>query len=81
MPKDRSGRQRERTLSAVLPLFTFTVSIVFSFLYTVIMAYLDVVSADIKLIFIMMLIVSNTAASTVALVFFLFFERRLKIHK
>jgi hypothetical protein len=80
MPKDRSGRQRERTLSAVLPLFTFTVSIVFSFLYTVIMAYLDVVSADIKLIFIMMLIVSNTAASTVALVFFLFFERRLKIH-
>jgi hypothetical protein len=81
MPKSKNGRKRERTLSAILPLFTFTVSIVFSFIYTVIMTYLDVVSADIKLIFIMMLIVSNTAASTVALVFFLFFEKRLELRK
>jgi len=81
MANSKTSVKKERTLSAVLPIFTFTVSVVFSFIYTVIMMYLDVVAADIKLIFIMMLIVSNTAASTVALVFFLFFDKRLKLHK
>jgi len=81
MAKGKTSVKKERTLSAVLPLFTFTVSVVFSFIYTVIMMYLDVVAADIKLIFIMMLIVSNTAASTVALVFFLFFDKRLKFKR
>ncbi len=81
MANSKTSVKKERTLSAVLPIFTFTVSVVFSFIYTVIMMYLDVVAADIKLIFIMMLIVSNTAASTVALVFFLFFDKRLKFKR
>lgn len=79
MKKSGQELKREKTLSAILPMFTFTVSVAFSFLYTVIITYLNVFHSDIKLIFIIMLIVSNTTASTVALVFFMFFEKRLKV--
>jgi uncharacterized Tic20 family protein len=68
----------EMNFRAVLPIFIFTVSVVFSLVFTVLMTYINAVQSDIKMIFIMMLIVSNVTASTVALVFFLFFEKRLK---
>lgn len=57
----------------LLPLFIITVCIVFSFLFTVMMVALGNVTADIKFLFLMLLVVSTTVASAVSIIFYTFF--------
>lgn len=74
MAKRKKSKTRNHTKTTVLlPLFIITVCIVFSFVFTVMMVPLGPLTADIKFIFIMLLVVSSTVASAVSLIFYLFF--------
>ena len=64
----------ELSPTGLLPLFIITVCIVFSFVFTVMIAPLSEIATDIKMIFIMMLVVSTTVASAVSLMFYIFFS-------
>jgi len=73
----KSKRRRggiELSATGLLPLFIVTVCVVFSFVFTVLMVPLSDIGADIKMIFIMMLVVSTTVASVVSLMFYVFFS-------
>jgi len=71
--KKRRG-DREFSATGLLPLFIITVCIVFSFVFTVLMVPLSEIATDVKMIFIMMLVVSTTVASVVSLMFYIFFS-------
>lgn len=60
----------------LLPLFIMTVCIVFSFMFTVMIASLGPITSDIKFIFIMLLVVSTTVASMVSLIYYIFFLKK-----
>ena len=77
MAKRKKSKIRNHTKTTVLlPLFIITVCIVFSFVFTVMMVPLRPLTADIKFIFMMLLVVSSTVASAVSLIFYLFFLNR-----
>ncbi len=74
--KSRKSRISNNTRMVVLlPLFIVTVCVVFSFLFTVMMVPFGQLTADIKFVFIMLLVVSTTVASAVSLIFYLFFVK------
>ncbi|MFH1623046.1 MAG: hypothetical protein ABIA12_00800 [Candidatus Aenigmatarchaeota archaeon] len=58
--------------SSMLPLFIITVCIVFSFVFTVLTVPLGPTTWDIKFVFIMLLVVTTTVASTVSVMFYVF---------
>lgn len=71
--KNSVGRQLTMGL---LPLFIITVCLVFSFMFTVIMTPLASLADDIKMIFVMMLVLSTTVASAVSIIFYVFFFKK-----
>jgi len=71
MKKGALGEVNSR-FSGMLPLFIITVCIVFSFVFTVLTVPLGPTTWDIKFIFIMMLVVTTTVASTVSVMFYVF---------
>ncbi len=71
--KNSVGRQLTMGL---LPLFIITVCLVFSFMFTVIMTPLAALADDIKMIFVMMLVLSTTVASAVSIIFYVFFFKK-----
>ena len=77
MAKRKKSARELKTVNNIpiklLPLFVITVCIVFSFLFTVMMVPLGNVTADIQLIFLMLLVVSATVASAVSIIFYSFF--------
>lgn len=74
--KDDAMRKGETNnqLSSLLPLFIVTVCIVFSFVFTVLAALLGPITADIKFVFILMLVVTTTVASVVSVMFYIFMK-------
>jgi hypothetical protein len=79
MAKRRRSKKPRKPNNArmmvLLPLFIVTVCVVFSFLFTVMMVPFGQLTADIKFVFIMLLVVSTTVASAVSLIFYLFFVK------
>lgn len=73
MAKKNVGKQLGMGL---LPLFIITVCLVFSFMFTVIMTPLAALADDIKMVFVMMLVLSTTVASTVSIIFYVFFFKK-----
>jgi hypothetical protein len=73
--RKRSRKSNNARMMVLLPLFIVTVCIVFSFLFTVMMVPFGNLTADIKFVFIMLLVVSTTVASAVSLIFYLFFVK------
>jgi len=71
----RKGEANNR-LSSLLPLFILTVCIVFSFVFTVLAATLGPITADIKFVFILLLVVTTTVASVVSVMFYVFMKDR-----
>jgi hypothetical protein len=71
----RKGETNNR-LSSLLPLFILTVCIVFSFVFTVLAATLGPITADIKFVFILLLVVTTTVASVVSVMFYVFMKDR-----
>ena len=69
----RKLKTRNNITIKLLPLFVITVCIVFSFLFTVMMTPLGNITADMKFLFLMLLVVSATVASTVSIIFYTFF--------
>ncbi len=69
-------KTRNNITIKLLPLFIITVCIVFSFLFTVMMVPLGNVTADIKSLFLMLLVVSTTVASAVSIIFYTFFLKK-----
>jgi uncharacterized Tic20 family protein len=67
----KKGEANNR-ISTMLPLFIITVCIVFSFVFTVLAATLGPITADIKFVFILMLVVTTTVASVVSVMFYVF---------
>lgn len=78
--KNRSWKREMLHVSgmraSLLVLFVFTVCVVFSFLFTIIMVPLGPIATDLRFIFITLLVVSSTVASAVSLIFYLFFLNR-----
>lgn len=75
--KGKEPVKQKMSSTSILPLFVITVSVVFAILYTVIL--MPSLSSQIKALplFIMLLIVSSTVASTVAVVFYLIFKKEI----
>ncbi len=71
--KPKKKRAKELSIRGMLPLFIITVCVVFSFVFTVLIVPLGQAETDIKFIFIMMLVVSTTVASAVAIMYHVFF--------
>jgi len=67
----KKGEANNR-FSTLLPLFIVTVCIVFSFVFTVLTVPLGPITADIKFVFILMLVVTTTVASVVSVMFYVF---------
>lgn len=76
MANGRATNFGNHVVTGLLPLFIITVCIVFSFLFTIMMIPLGSLTADIRFLFIMLLVVSTTVASAVSIIFFLFFLRK-----
>jgi len=69
----KKGKRVDHITESLLPLFILTVCIVFSFVFTVMMVPLGPIANDIKLLFIILLVVSTTVASAVSIIFYVFF--------
>lgn len=69
-------RKSKNHMTILLPLFIITVCIVFSFVFTVMMIPFGALTADIRFIFMMLLVVSTTVASTVSIIFYVFFLKK-----
>lgn len=69
-------KKSKNHMTVLLPLFIITVCIVFSFVFTVMMIPFGALTADIRFIFMMLLVVSTTVASTVSIIFYVFFLKK-----